>query len=996
MPIPISPEVTQGPLISRIDRVISRLPKSVYRPLQDLMVEAWVTPEPVPFTGRENGTHLPLKIGDKWGKLWDCAWFHFTGMVPAEAAGETVVLLLDLNGEGLVVDAEGTPVIGLTGVRSGFDYSLGRPGKRVLPFANPARGGETVDVWVDAGNNDLFGGLPDGGALAEATIAVRRDDVQALCFDLEVLRELLEYLPRTKARAARVLQALYDAALLLPQRGEPSAESVAAARARLAPELARRGGDPALTVSAIGHAHIDLAWLWPLRETIRKGARTFSTALRMMERYPDYVFGASQPQLYQWMKEFYPALYAQVKARVAEGRWEVQGAMWVEPDANIPSGESLVRQILVGKRFFRDEFGVDVTNLWMPDVFGYSGSLPQILKAAGLTTFMTQKLSWSEVNTFPHHTFHWEGIDGSSVLVHMPPEGTYNSSAAPRAIARAEENFLDKAVSDRVLVLFGIGDGGGGPGEEHLERLARERDLQGLAPVVQEPSKTFFDRLELGSADYAVWRGELYLEKHQGTLTTQGRNKRFNRKMEFALRELELSASRAWLTSGTPYPKDALDRIWKEVLLLQFHDILPGSSITRVYDESLPRYAALMAEVQELTAAADAACLSTGDTPIVLNSLSWDRQEWLKVGNEWRLASVPALGSVVVPAPADTLPAVSASATLLENEYLRVTLSENGDLISVFDKIAGRETLRAGEIGNTLAVYEDFGDAWDFASDYAAAPPAYFALTDAEAFVDGPKAVVKQTRTFGASTLTQEISLTAGIRRLEFRTQVDWQEDNQMLRTAFPVAVNTDVARCEIQFGSIARPTTRNTTWEAAKREVCGHKWVDLSETNYGVALLNDCKYGYSVQDGALALTLLRSPSGPDPVADRARHEFTYALLPHAGDSAAGNVVREAYALNVPLRVVSGASPQASLLRVDAENVIADTVKKAEDGDALIVRLYEAFGAAALATIQFGFTPTAVSRVDLMEENPQPLELTESSVTFLVSPFEIVTLRVER
>ncbi len=996
MPIQISPEVTQGPLISRIDRTLSRLPKTVYRPLADLTVEAWVTPEPVPFAGRESGTHQTLKIGDTWGKLWDCAWLHFTGIVPAEAAGENVVLLLDFNGEGLVVDAHGNPVQGLTGVRSGFDYSLGRPGKRVLPFVNPAAGGETVDVWVDVGNNDLFGGLPGGGALAEASVAVRRDDIQALCFDFEVLRELLEHLPRTKARAARVLSALYAAAVLLPQRGTLSAEEVAAARAVLAPELTRRGGDPALTVSALGHAHIDLAWLWPIRETIRKGARTFATALRMMERYPDYVFGASQPQLYQWMKEFYPDLYAQVKARVAEGRWEVQGAMWVEPDANIPSGESLVRQILYGKRFFRDEFGVDVTNLWMPDVFGYSGSLPQILRAAGLTTFMTQKLSWSEVNTFPHHTFHWEGIDGSRVLVHMPPEGTYNSSAAPRAIARAEENFLDKAVSDRVLVLFGIGDGGGGPGEEHLERLARERDLQGLAPVVQEPSKTFFDRLELDADKYPVWRGELYLEKHQGTLTTQGRNKRYNRKLEFALRELELSASRAFLASGTPYPKDALERIWKEMLLLQFHDILPGSSITRVYDESLPRYAALMSEVLDLTAAADTAMLGTGDTPLALNSLGWDRAEWFKAGASWSLAQVPALGSALLPAPTDPLPRVSASKTGLENEFLYVQFNAAGDLVSVYDKPAGREALRAGEIGNTLAVYEDFGDAWDFASDYAAAPPAHFTLTAAEAYTDGPKAVLKQTRTFGHSTLTQEISLTAGSKRVDFKTTVDWQEDNQLLRTAFPLAVNADVARCEIQFGSIARPTTRNTSWDAAKYEVCGHKWVDMSETGYGVALLNDCKYGHSVQDGALALTLLRSPSGPDPVADRATHEFTYALLPHTGDCAAGNVIREAYALNVPLRVVPGAAPLPSLLRVDAPNVMVDTVKKAEDGDSLIVRLYEAHGSAASASVAFGFTPSAVSRVDLMEENPQPLEVTENAVSFPATPFEIITLRVER
>ena len=996
MPIPIVPELTHGPQLSRIDRTLSRLPALVYAPLSELTAEAWVTAEPAPFAARQSGTHRALKLGDTWGKLWDCAWFHFTGTVPAEAAEQNVVLLLDINGEGLVVDADGNPVQGLTGVRSGFDYSLGRPGKRVLPFRNPAEGGEAVDVWVDAGNNDLFGGLPNGGALAEASVAVLRDDIQALCFDLEVLRELLEHLPPAKARAARVLQALYDAVLLLPQRGTPTLEEVAAARAVLAPELARRGGDPALTVSALGHAHIDLAWLWPIRETIRKGARTFATALRMMERYPDYVFGASQPQLYQWMKEGYPALYAEVKARVAEGRWEVQGAMWVEPDANVPSGESLVRQILYGKRFFRDEFGVDVTNLWMPDVFGYSGSLPQMLRAAGLTTFMTQKLSWSEVNTFPHHTFHWEGIDGSRVLVHMPPEGTYNSSAAPRAIARAEDNFLDKAVSDRVLVLFGIGDGGGGPGEEHLERLARERDLQGLAPVVQEPSQVFFDRLEENSAQYPVWRGELYLEKHQGTLTSQARNKRYNRKLEFALRELELSASRAWLLSGTPYPKDALDRIWKEMLLLQFHDILPGSSITRVYDESLLRYAALLAEVEELTAAADAACLGAGDAPLAINSLSWDRTEWLKDGTSWHLTSVPALGAALLPAPPDTLPSVSASATVLENEFLRVTFSGSGDLISVYDKAAGREALTPNQIGNQLAVYEDFGDAWDFASDYAAAPPAFFALTETEAYTDGPKAVVKQTRTFGASTLTQEISLTAGSRRLEFRTSADWQEDNRMLRTFFPLAVNAESARCEIQFGSIARPTTRNTTWESAKREVCAHKWVDLSETNYGVALLNDCKYGHSVQDGGISLALLRSSSGPDPVADRAAHEFTYALLPHTGDAAHGGVMREAYALNVPLRVAPGASPLPSLLQVNAENVIVEAVKKAEDGDALIVRLYEAEGSAAPVTVEFGVTPRAVSRVNLMEEDPQMLELTGSRVSFAVKPFEIVTLRAER
>jgi alpha-mannosidase len=993
MPIPISPEVTQGPQLKRIDRTLSRLPHIVYRPLRDLNIETWVTPEPVSFAQRRTGEHKILKPGDVWGKLWDCAWFHFTGAVPADAAGKNLVLLIDLSGEGCVFDESGTPVQGLTSLSSGFDYSLGRPGKRVLPLASPASGGESVDLWVEAGTNDLFGVLQNGGSIQEARIAVCRDEAQALCFDFEVLRELLDHLPSKKARYASVLQALYDASLLLDEA--PSDDAIAAARARLAPELSKRGGDPSLTVSALGHAHIDLAWLWPLRETIRKGARTFSTVLRNMEKYPDYVFGASQPQLFQWMKEHYPALYAQVKQRVAEGRWEVQGAMWVEPDANIPSGESLVRQILYGKRFFRDEFGIDVANLWMPDVFGYSGSIPQILRKAGVPYFLTQKLSWSEFNTHPHHTFHWEGIDGSRVLVHMPPEGTYNSSAAPRAIARAEDGYLDKAVSDRCLVLFGIGDGGGGPGIEHLERLAREKDLQGLAPVTQEPAAAFFEKLAERSAHYAVWRGELYLEKHQGTLTTQARNKRYNRKMELALRDLEFAAAQALRVSGKSYPSQELDRIWKEILLYQFHDILPGSSITRVYTESLDRYAVLTEEVALLTAEADRAWLGeSGSGAAAVNSLSWDRMEWLKTDGGWRHVAVPALGASPVGDAVTEFPPVTASPESLENEYLLTRFSTEGDLVSVFDKIHGREILRPGEIGNALAVYDDGGDAWDFASDYAAVTPDTCTLTGSVAFVDGPRAVLRQTRRYGESTITQTISLTAGSRRLEFETQVDWREGGKMLRTRFPLAVNADTARCEIQFGNIVRPTTRNTSWDSAKFEVCGQKWVDISETGYGVALLNDCKYGHNLQGNALDLNLIRTPGWPDPVADRAEHAFTYALLPHGGDFAVGGVVREAYALNAPLRVVPGGKAAPSLLRVNADHVIVEAVKKAEDDDALIVRLYEAHGAAARVTVQAGFAVRSAAVVNLMEEDAQPLAVVDDSIALDVKPFEIVTLRL--
>jgi alpha-mannosidase len=402
----------------------------------------------------------------------------------------------------------------------------------------------------------LFGRFRSG-TLKEAKIAVCREEVRQLYYDAEVLLETAERLPAGSARKERILQVLYEVSLFLTDLSD---ERVAQARLMLGEQLAKRGGDPALTISAVGHAHLDLAWLWPIRETIRKGARTFATALRMMEQYPDYVFGASQPQLYDWIKQYYPKLYARVKERVMEGRWELQGTMWVESDTNVPGGESLIRQILYGKRYFKQEFGVETKSLWMPDVFGYTASLPQLMKKSGTDYMMTQKLSWSVYNRHPHHTFFWEGIDGSRVLTHMPPEDTYNSPAAPRSIIKAETDYLDKNISEYCLMLFGIGDGGGGPGEEHLERLAREKNLLGLSPVVQEPSSEFFEKLNKDQHRYQTWRGELYLEKHQGTLTTQGRNKRYNRKLEKALRELEF----ALVLAGVSQLGKVSDMNWKK------------------------------------------------------------------------------------------------------------------------------------------------------------------------------------------------------------------------------------------------------------------------------------------------------------------------------------------------------------------------------------------------------------------------------------------------
>ncbi|WP_068783446.1 alpha-mannosidase [Paenibacillus phocaensis] len=1009
------PYETNHVMIQKAKQRLAKLQEFIYRPVAELEVEAWVTKEPVTYAERKNGRHVRLQPGDQWGELWDCAWFHFQGSVPETAVGRKIVLLIDINGELCLVDESGNPRQGLTNVSSEFDYSLGRPGKRVVDVSAAARGGEIVDLWGDGGCNDLFGHYRSG-TLKEATVAVCHEEARQLAYDLEVLIELVEQLPDSSARKARVLQSVYEAAHLLAELNE---ESVHKAKERVAGELAKKGGDPVLTVSAIGHAHIDLAWLWPIRETIRKGARTFSTALRNMEKYPNYVFGASQPQLYQWMKEHYPQLYAEVKERIREGRWEAQGAMWVEPDTNISGGEALVRQILYGKRFFREEFGKDMKVLWLPDVFGYTGSLPQLLKKSGVDYMMTQKLSWSTYNTHPHHSFLWEGIDGTKVLTHLPPEDTYNSPAAPRSLAKIEQSYLDRNVSEHALMLFGIGDGGGGPGEEHLERLEREQNLLGLPPVIQEPAIAFFERLEQEASRFQTYRGELYLEKHQGTLTTQGRNKWYNRKLEKALRELEFAASlRLALGDGlAAYPSDRLEEIWKEVLLYQFHDILPGSSITRVYDESLERYPKLLGEVQAMIAeayghAAARSGAAAGET-VLFNSLPWERREWVNVGGNWQYVQVPAMGwRELKQAGVETLvpeTVLIAEELRLENERLEVRFAENGSIVSLYDKAAGREAVQPGTQANVFTIYHDDGDAWDFPRDYRETIAGTMTLESRRAYVSGPQAVVEQVYRYGESTLKQTIRLLKGDGLLRFDTEADWRESGKMLRVAFPVTVVSDQVNCEIQFGVLKRPTTRNNVIEFARDEICAHHYLDLSQPDYGVALLNDSKYGHRAEGGVLDLNLLRSPGSPDPQADRAEHRFTYALYPHAGDFIQAGVYRKGYELNVPLTLAEvipaaasdreaadpGRLSSKALLSIDHPNVMVEAVKKAEDSDHLIVRLYETAGAGAEGELSFGRSCRTIEETNLMEEPTALLAEDTDLVRLHFTPFEIKTIRVQ-
>jgi len=995
-----------------IDIFKDNVESKIYKKIGMLSMDAWVTKEPVSFEEKTSGRKISLKIDETWGELWDCAWFNFKGIVPKVAANEKVVLLIDINGEACIFDEFGCPIQGLTNINSEFDFSLGKPGKRVVDFLSSAQGGEIVDLWADAGCNDLFGNCKDSGKISEAHIAIFNEELKDLYYDIEVLKELMEQLPEDSARHQKILFSLVEAFKVMKNYCH---SEVKKAREILALELNKKAGDESLRISAIGHAHIDLAWLWPLRETMRKGARTFSTVLSNMDKYADYVFGASQPQLYVWIKEKYPKLYEKIKEKIAEGRWEAQGGMWVEADTNLSSGEALVRQLLYGKKFFREEFGKDMKVLWLPDVFGYSAALPQILKKADIDYFMTIKLSWSEYNQFPHHTFLWEGIDGSQILTHMPPEGSYNSSAAPRAIITAEKNFKDKGVSEECLLLFGIGDGGGGPGEEHLERLKREVNLNGLLPIKQEQSIEFFNRIEKDASKYKTWRGELYLEKHQGTYTTQAKNKKFNRKMEFALRELEYASVLAWMAGKKEYPQSEIEIIWKEVLLYQFHDILPGSSIKRVYDESLERYKYLLNHTEELTRSAYESfigenhknsqvaidTLSKANRGVsIINSLSWDRSEWMNINGNWVNVEVNGMNVKQISQAniQEKKFKVSIRNNEMENDILKVTFNEDGSLNSLFDKELSRETLSAP--ANILTVYEEIGgDAWDFSPVCYEKPQDGFKLRSSKLALDGPRAIIVQIYEYNESIVQQKIILTQGSRRVDFITRVDWKESGKMLRTSFPVNIYTNEVSCDIQFGNIKRPNNDNTSWDMAKYEICAHKYVDLSENNYGVALMNDCKYGYRVKGNVMDLNLLRSTSSPGTYADLGVHEFTYSLFPHYKNHIEGRVVQNSYELNVPLKVISSNKlylneAKTSFINVDNENIIIEAVKKAECSDDIIVRLYECSGSSMKTNISFGFEVKDVQIVNLLENAIESLQFDKESIELRFKPFEIHTLKI--
>lgn len=797
-----------------------------------------------------------------------------------------------------------------------------------------------------------------------------------------------------------------------------------------------------IIATCIGHTHIDVAWWWTVEQTREKVARSFATVLKLMDEYPNYKFMSSQPQLYYFLKERYPELYSRLKEKVKEGRWEPEGGMWVEADCNLTSGESLVRQFIYGKRFFQEEFGVDNRILWLPDVFGYSGALPQIMKKSGIDYFMTTKLAWNQFNKIPYDTMKWRGIDGTEVLAHFITTlgvgqsidnffTTYNGILHPDAIMGGWERYQNKDINNDILISYGYGDGGGGPTRKMLETSKRmEKGIKGIPKVRQEFSRTYFEELEERVKDnrrLPVWEGEFYFEYHRGTYTSMARNKRSNRKSELLLMDLELISVLAQYLKGVPYPKEELEKLWKIVLINQFHDILPGTSIHEVYEVTKKEYAELKEKATALLRERLDILTDNGKGLTVYNTLGFERDDVVHLGecnaaglkdengnlypvqqtSDGAIAyleGIPSKGSktfeIVQEADMSEQPFILKDDYSLETPFYSIRLDENGLFTHIYDKENDREVLQVGKKGNLLRMYEDkpmYYDNWDIDIYYT---EKYWDADQIERLewteVGVLRATLEIDRKISNSLIKQKIYFYANSRRIEFETYVDWKEHQHLLKVHFPLNVHTDEATFEIQFGNVSRKVHTNTSWDSARFESSGHKWADLSEGHYGVSLLNDCKYGHSVKDGNMAITLIKSGIEPNPMTDYEEHYFTYALYPHAENWRDGGTVQEAYKLNQPAYAIKGGIPgnKNSLISIDKKNIIIETIKEVEDGKGIIVRMYECENALTKAHVSLGLKASSITECNLIEEGDTPVVPNGDGFNIEIKPYEIKTFKI--
>lgn len=878
-------------------------------------------------------------------------------------------------------------------------------------------------------------------------LVLPNEPVRSLMYTVIVVRDTAQLLGEGDFRRTRLIQALYrsmDRFIGLDSDAIREGPAITEIEAGLRREVKDIGGNAEGLEHMVGQSHIDVAWLWPVRETVRKTSRTFSTVDRLMEEYPGYLYAQSQPQLFAFLKENDPDLYERVKARIKEGRWELVGGMWVEPDLNIPSGESLIRQMLYGQRFYQEEFGRTSAIEWLPDTFGYCASLPQILKHGGVNYFMTTKLGWNDTNRFPYDLFYWVGIDGTPILSYL--NHGVNENTLPKDIHDHWQSYREKDRHPEQMLLYGHGDGGGGVTREMLEYIDRSDLMVGQPASVHSTAAEFFNRIDQSRPKLPSWHGDLYLELHRGTYTTHARNKRHNRRAEVLYREAEV-----WNSLALPWmekPEEAqlrgdLHDGWKLILLNQFHDIIPGSAITEAYETSEKEYKTIFAKGNSaldtglglLAGQIDIDPAREGTPYVVFNSLGWSRsavihldtdagQHFVPYGwNGTELQSEPEEGGIAIRVPdipafgyaafwlvpkGTAAPAELAASTLediWETGLYKVRFNERGEITSLYDKTAGREVVKPGECANRFGFFHDrptLWDAWDIDDRYEEQPAGTPELLEKKVLAQGAVRDVLRFRwRIHESEIEQDLIFYHQDRRIDFKTRVSWKESHKLLKVGFPVHVVADKATFEIPFGSLERPTHRNTSWEQAQYEVCGHRFADVSEHGYGVSLLNDCKYGYDVQGSTIRLSLLRAPKWPDVTADQGEHEFTYSLLPHEGDWRASHTLRAAAELNLetPVRRTvpgTGKLPAiGSLLELSSQHVVLDTVKPAEDGRGFILRFYESAGGREEISLRWPYSINRVYDSNALEEAGEEIPVTEDRITLKFLPYEIKTVFIE-
>ena len=986
---------------------------------------------------------------EKWGGPNQNVWFRQTFTIPEEMDGKTVVYAANLSGE---TDGWywGAPQVlaYLNGKAvTGMDVN-----HRDIVISNCAKAGTEYTVELCAFTDRIF---YKGQVEMNMGVYAVNTAVRDLYYDLVVPFEVSEQYPSDDTRHIDIMNYLNTAVSLVDYRlpkGEEFNKTVKAAADYLQTEFyGKYCGHEDVVVTCTGHTHIDTAWLWTLEQTRKKVARSFSTVVDLMDRYDEYEFMSSQPQLYEYLREMLPETHERMQELVKSGRWQPEGGMWVEADTNIPSGESLVRQFLIGKNYFNDEFGQDNKILWLPDVFGYSGALPQIMKKSGVDYFMTTKISWNEYNKLPFDTFRWRGIDGSEVLSHFictqhadVPESefltTYNGYLSVPYVIGAWDRYQQKDLNRDILFSFGFGDGGGGPNTEMLEYARRMgKGIPGCPKVKMGQPREYFKKLDAevcGNKRLPVWSGELYFEYHRGTYTTIAKIKKNMRKGEILLHDAELWSSMAMLNASREYPKDKLTDTWKLLLLNQFHDILPGSSIKEVYDDSDAQFAEIKQSANEVLSGAMSAIAGkialTAGSLVVFNSTSFIRDDIVEFttgrtgfvikdgenilpyqkteggGYIFRAPGIPANGyksfALENGVNPETSPAAAVSGRTFDTDLYTLMFDGDGNISSFFHKGMEREMVRNGAF-NRLVAFEDVppnDDAWNINAYYNEKTWNINSLDSFDIVENGAvRCVVRVKRSWNQSAFTQDFILVKGSERVDVKSTVDWKETDILLKADFPFDINASRATFDIQFGNVERSTNENTSWDFAQFEVCAHRWADLSEEGYGLSILNDCKYGYDTKRGHIRLSLLRSPLYPNPEADREIHEFVYSIYPHKGTWKQARTVQEAAFLNMPAYVIeqpaqSGSLPPCySLVQCSEENVIVDTVKQAEDGRGVIVRLFENQNKTTRIKLTFAQPVKSASLCDLMEKSGAELAVSENVASLELKPFEIVTLRAE-